>query len=101
MVRTWREEPGEAFEVSIQLVTLVEEMYASAIIIDEVGDQVLEIEQAVKSLEYQAFIKAVCELQKVKITALEPAKRIAFFLNIHQCMYVHMFFKMISEERQA
>jgi hypothetical protein len=37
-VRTWREEPGEAYEVSVNLIKLVEEMYASAIVTDEEGD---------------------------------------------------------------
>ena len=101
MVRNWREEPGEAYEVSSQLISLVEEMYASAILTDEEGDQVLDVEVAIKSTEYQAFIKAVCELQKINLQQLNPSKRVAFFLNIYQCMYVHMFFKMISEGHQA
>lgn len=37
-MRTWREEPGEAYEVSVNLIKLVEEMYASAIVTDEEGD---------------------------------------------------------------
>jgi hypothetical protein len=31
-VRTWREEPAEAFEVSANLINLAQEMYASAIV---------------------------------------------------------------------
>jgi len=76
-------------------------MYASAIVTDEEGDQVLDVEVAIKSTEYQAYIKAVCELQKVIVSTLNPSKRVAFFLNIYQSMYVHMFFKMISEGRQG
>ena len=83
MVRNWREEPGEAYEVSTQLISLVEEMYSSAILTDEEGDQVLDVEIAIKSTEYQAFIKAVCELQKISLTQLNPSKRVAFFLNIY------------------
>lgn len=101
LVRTWREEPGEAYEVSVMLVKLIEEMYASAIVTDEDGDQVLDVEEAIKSTEYQAYIKAVCELQKVDISALEPSKCVAFFLNIYQCMYVHQFFKLVTENRQS
>lgn len=100
-MRQWREEPGEAYEVSVNLIGLVEEMYANAIITDEDGDQVLDVEVAIKSTEYQAFIKAVCELQKVSIEQLNESKTVAFFLNIYQCMYVHMFFKMVSEGHQA
>ena len=101
LIRTWREAAGEAYEVSSNLIKLVEEMYASAIVTDEEGDQVLDVEIAIKSTEYQAFIKAVCELEKISLSTLNPSRRVAFFLNIYQCMYVHMFFKMISEGRQA
>ena len=38
LIRNWREEPGEAYEVSARLIGLVEEMYASAILTDEEGD---------------------------------------------------------------
>ena len=38
LIRNWREEPGEAYEVSSRLIGLVEEMYASAILTDEEGD---------------------------------------------------------------
>lgn len=68
MIRTWREEPGEAYEVSCNLIQLVEEMYANGIVTDEEGDQVLDVEVAIKSSQYQAYIKAVCELQKVNIS---------------------------------
>ena len=101
LIRNWREEPGEAYEVSSRLISLVEEMYASAILTDEEGDQVFDVDVAIRSTGYQAFIKAVCELQKVNIQQLIPSKRVAFFLNIYQCMYVHMFFKMVSEGHQT
>lgn len=31
------------------------------------------------------------------MAALSDTKRIAFFINIYQCMYVHHFFKMVNE----
>ena len=49
LIRTWREEPGEAYEVSDHLISLVEEMYANGIVTDEEGDQVLDVELALKS----------------------------------------------------
>lgn len=67
LVRTLCGEPGDAYEVSANLIKLVEAMYAAAIITDEEGDQVLDIEIGIKSTEYEAFIKAVCELEKVNI----------------------------------
>ena len=76
-------------------------MYANAIVTDDEGDQVLDVELAMRSTEYQSFIKAVCELQKVNLLSQNPPRRVAFFLNIYQCMYVHMFFKMIAEGRQT
>lgn len=37
----------------------------------------------------------------MNLAELSPWKLVAFWLNIYQCMYVHMFFKMISEGKQA
>ena len=65
MVRNWRQEPGDAYEVSIILTKKAEEMYASSIIQDDDGDPVLDVELAMKSQEYKAYINAVCELEKV------------------------------------
>ena len=76
-------------------------MYACSIIQDDEGDPVLDVELAMKSSEYKAFMNAVCELEKISIAALSETKRIAFFLNIYQCMYVHNFFKMISMGNSA
>ena len=42
-------------------------MYANAVRTDEEGDRVLSLEMAFKSTNYLAFIKAVCELQKVNV----------------------------------
>ena len=61
----------------------------------------LNVEVATKSTEYQTFIKAVCELEQITLAPLNPSRRVAFFLNIYQCMYVHMYLKVISEGRQA
>ena len=33
LIRMWREEPGDPYEVSTQLIDLVEEMYGNAIVI--------------------------------------------------------------------
>ena len=38
LIRTWREDVGDAYEVSIKLIRLVEEMYNRAIVTDEEGD---------------------------------------------------------------
>ena len=100
-MRIWRQEPGEAYEVSMQLVKKTEEMYACSIIQDEDGDPVLDVELALKSLQYKTFINSICELDKITLSALSDTKRTAFFLNVYQCMYVHNFFKMISEGHTA
>lgn len=83
LIRKWNGEPGEAYEVSANLIKLVEEMYAAAIVNDEDDDQVLDVEIGIKSTEYQAYLKAVAELSKVNVTALNSSKRVAFFLNIY------------------
>ena len=43
----------------------------------------------------------MCELEKVQIAALNASKRVAFFLNVYQCMYIHNFFKMVNESKSA
>lgn len=100
-MRNWRQEPGDAYEVSIQLVKKTEEMYACSIIMDEDGDPVLDVDIAMKSSEYKTYINSICELEKVEIATLSQTKRIAFFLNVFQCMYVHSFLKMISEGQKG
>ena len=100
LIRMWREEPGDPYEVSTQLIDLVEEMYGNAIVTDDDGDKVLDVEIALKSTEYQAYIKAVCELEKVSLDSLNQSKLVAFFINVYQCMYVHMFLKLIADGKQ-
>ena len=60
MMRNWRQEPGDAYEVSITLVKKAEELYACAIIQDDEGDPVVDIELALKSAEYKTFVNAIC-----------------------------------------
>ena len=60
MMRNWRQEPGDAYEVSIQLVKRAEELYSCAIIQDEEGDPVVDVDLALKSNEYKTYINAIC-----------------------------------------
>ena len=57
----------------------------------------MDVELALKSAEYKTYINAICQLEKVSVAALSETKRVAFFLNAYQCMYVHHFFKMVTE----
>ena len=57
----------------------------------------MDVELALKSAEYKTYINAICQLEKVSVAALSETKRVAFFLNVYQCMYVHHFFKMVTE----
>jgi len=101
MLRTWQDEPGEALSVSIQLVEKAEELYCNAIVNDEDGDTVLDVDAAMKSTEYKTYICAACELAKVSLDDLGPTMRIAFFLNVYQAMYVHYFLSKTNEGQKA
>ena len=60
-----------------------EELYCNAIVTDEEGDTVLDIDTAMKSTEYKSYIQACCELAKVTIDDIGPTMRLAFFLNVY------------------
>lgn len=54
---------------------------------------------ALKSTHYKAYQNAACELERITLHDLTVRERVAFFLNIYQCMYIHYFLKMTNEEK--
>lgn len=42
---------------------------------------------------------AISELEKINLNEMSQLEKIAFFLNIYQCMYVHYFIKMTNDGR--
>ena len=82
--------------MSIALVSKIEELYYNSIVQDEEGDNVLDVDAALKSTEYKSYILAACELEKLQLEQLSPTGAVAFFINVYQCMYIHNFLKMIS-----
>lgn len=57
MLRTcWKTDAGEPLAVSIALVQKIEELYCNAIVQDEEGDNVLDVDTAMKSKEYKSYI---------------------------------------------
>ena len=59
----------------------------------------INADTAFKSTQYKAYLNAVCELERVTLHDLSVRERIAFFLNVYQCMYIHYFLKMSNEEK--
>jgi Protein of unknown function, DUF547 len=57
----------------------------------------LDVEAALKSTQYRAYLIAASELEKVTLDDLSQKDRIAFFLNVYQCMYIHHFIRMVNE----
>lgn len=57
----------------------------------------LDVEKALNSNAYNSYIIACSELEKVDINTINRSEKIAFFLNVYQCMYVHYFLRMVSE----
>lgn len=68
MFRTcWKTEPDEPLTVSINLVTKIEELYCNSIVQDEEGDNVLDVDAALKSTEYKSYLQAASELEKIHL----------------------------------
>lgn len=98
LIRKWKEETHEAFEVAVGLVQKIEELYEKAIVEDsEVEGHTIDVDAALKSTEYKSYINAACELAQVSIEELNDTERMAFFLNVYQCMYIHYFLRMVNE----
>jgi len=57
----------------------------------------LDVEAALKSTQYRAYLIAASELEKVTLDDLSQKERVAFFLNVYQCMYIHHFIRMVNE----
>jgi len=95
-VRKWKSEVRGPMEVSVNLIPKVEELYKQAIVEDEDQNQI-DVDLALNSTQYNSFIVACSELELVDISKLNNNERIAFFLNVYQCMYIHNFLRMISE----
>jgi len=64
---------------------------------DEQGET-LDVDLALKSQEFKKYIAACSELTVVDISCLSQTQKVAFFLNVYQCMYVHFFLKKVNEE---
>lgn len=87
--KKWKDEAGDAIEVSIKLLSLISEVYRPVNLEDSVKE--------VQALEYKRYINASQELQCVDILKLTRPQRVAFFLNVYQCMYLHLLLKDIHE----
>ena len=90
----WKAEVGEPHAVSVKLVNMVTEVYKQTM----ADDDTLDVQKALESDQYEQYIQACAELQKINIEQLNHTKRIAFFLNIYQCMYVHYFLLKVKDE---
>lgn len=64
---------------------------------DDQGET-LDVDLALKSQEFKKYIAACSELTVVDITSLSMCQKVAFFLNVYQCMYVHFFLKKVNED---
>jgi hypothetical protein len=93
-VRFWKGDAGHPLKVSINLVELATNLYSD--VIDENGT--LDIENAFISAPYDDYLDACCELVQVNLEQLNKSQKIAFFLNIYQCMYVHYFLLKVKDE---
>lgn len=65
-VKTWQQTPGDPLDVSANLVNLITDVYHQALVEDEddapEAAETIDVERALKSLEYKIFIAASAEL---------------------------------------
>ena len=64
------------------------------------NESVIDVQRALQSGEYKKYLEATSELEHLDLYENTNEERIAFFLNIYQCMYVHNFLRMVSEDDQ-
>ena len=106
LIKKWKGNPGDAMEVSINLVDLATEVYQQAMVEDEEEDDeeiedgdedcnTIDVEASLKSSEYKSYINAIAELEKIQLYGLPEYTRKAILLNTYQCMYVHHFLKKV------
>ena len=93
-VRFWKGPARDPLEVSIKLVEKITKFYSETI--DENGT--LDIQSAVYSSAYDEYLDACAELVKVNLDNMTESQKIAFFLNVYQCMYVHYFILKVKDE---
>ena len=98
LTRRHKGEIRNALEVSIDLVKKIEVIYEKAFIQRD-DETEIDADSAYKSPEFNGYLIAISELDKVNIQALSVRDRICFFMNIYQCMYIHNYFKMAIEGR--
>lgn len=82
LVRKWKGEVRPALEVSVNLVSKIEEVYKKAIV-EEDGQSQIDVEQALNSTQYNGYLIACSELELVNLDPLNRDERIAFFLNVY------------------
>jgi hypothetical protein len=98
LVRRWKDEVRGALEVSVNIVSKIEEVYQIAMV-EEDEQSTIDVESALKSTAYRGYLIAASELEKVNINELSQKERISFFLNVYQCMYIHHLLRMVYEGR--
>ena len=94
LIKKWKDPPGNALEVSINLVNLATEVYQQGMVEndgdddeenedEEEDEEGIDVEAALKSSEYKQYINAVAELEKIQIYGLPEHTRKAILLNCY------------------
>lgn len=74
----------------------MEEVYKLGFIDDDDLNE-FDAETALNSAAFNSYLSQCCELEKVDLSKLNKNEKIAFFLNVYQCMYIHHYLRMESE----
>lgn len=83
MIRQCKEEVGEALDVSVELVKMIEEVYREAIVEVDFQTKIIA-ERALISRKYEQYISNASKLEKVKMSFYSIEEAYCFFLNVYQ-----------------
>ena len=97
-VRKHIEKPMNALKCSQNLLKLADLLYEQAHEEDEDDENSinLDVEKALTSSEYKNYLALAGELCFAEFIDFEITEKIAFFLNVYQCMYIHNFLLMAN-----
>lgn len=64
---------------------------------DEDNLDIFDAHVAISSNEYNSYLVECSQLEKIDLKSLDKNEKVAFFLNIYQCMYIHNYLRMEFE----
>eukprot|EP00743_Colponemidia_sp_Colp-15_P010894 GILK01012068.1.p1 GENE.GILK01012068.1~~GILK01012068.1.p1 ORF type:complete len:862 (+),score=168.21 GILK01012068.1:96-2681(+) len=89
MTRIWSDQVRKASLVGAELVHVLNSLLPKCLSLDDLGNPQLDLDAVHRQPDYQRFVTATGELQRVEIITLSRHEKMAFFLNVYQAMLLH------------